>query len=125
MPIGVKSLAEADTRLRKVFHNEYVCSCPGCHGDDRFRVNLLKNDGEGGWMCRNCWDPQTDGHGWGDAIEYVRQFHGMNFPQAKAYVQDNVPEAATTQVQRSNSYGSARHQHWQDITTTYVREARE
>jgi hypothetical protein len=55
----VMELAEMDTRLKQVARNEYAGPCPGCHGEDRFVVNLSKREG-GGWLCRYCWVPGED-----------------------------------------------------------------
>lgn len=83
--IDVFSLAETDTRLRRVSHSEYAGPCPGCGGDDRFRVRLRGDRWR--WMCRGCWDATVKG--WGDEIEYLRQFRGMRFTEARASVQGN------------------------------------
>lgn len=81
-------LAGNDTRLIKVSAREYAGPCPGCGGNDRFRVRLKERNGEQVWMwmCRNCYDAAS--HGWGDAIEYCRKFRSMDFPEARDYVNE-------------------------------------
>ena len=51
--------------------NEYASPCPGCGGNDRFIVFAEKNT----FWCRQCGKR-------GDAIQYLREFRGMSFPDA-------------------------------------------
>lgn len=57
---------------------EYAGPCPGCGGDDRFRVWPEQNRDEhqsGSYWCRHC------GRG-GDCIQFMRDFDGLSFQQA-------------------------------------------
>jgi CHC2 zinc finger len=68
-------LVERDTTLRRVaatHGGEYAGSCPGCGGRDRFRVWPHR----GRWWCRGC-------NRRGDAIQFLRDFHGYSFRAAK------------------------------------------
>jgi DNA primase len=58
---------------------EYASPCPACNGTDRFRVWPEANDGQGSYWCRGC------GKG-GDAIQFLRDFQGMSYPEACAYL---------------------------------------
>ena len=63
-----------DTSLRKVASThggEYAGPCPFCGGEDRFRVWPE----QGKYWCRQCGVH-------GDAIDYLRQKHGMSFREA-------------------------------------------
>lgn len=55
-----------------------VGPCPKCGGTDRFRV--VENDGKEFFTCRRC-----NAHG--DAIQFLRDFEGMSFAQAKTTVE--------------------------------------
>ena len=57
---------------------EYSSACPGCGGDDRFRV--WPNAGKSGrYWCRGCGMN-------GDAIQYLKDFRGMGFREACEYL---------------------------------------
>lgn len=64
---------------------EYHCACPGCgdggkgKGSDRFCVWPEENDGQGAYWCRRC------GKG-GDAIQFLRDFQGLGYKEACAYL---------------------------------------
>lgn len=132
--VTVLELAERDTRLHRVSRNEYAGPCPGCHGTDRFHVNLNKREG-GAWMCRSCWDPQSNGKGWGDAIAYLRHFRGMSFRQARAFVQGQQeddpfalptgPAAPTPAGDPSQWRSGPPSEQWQDRARDLVNEARD
>ena len=62
---------------------EWAGACPSCGGTDRFRVWPLEN-GAGRWWCRQC--KKT-----GDAIQYLRDFRGMDFKAARSYLGKPVP----------------------------------
>lgn len=51
--------------------NEYASACPICGGEDRFVIFLEKDT----YWCRQCGKK-------GDAIQYLRDFHGMSYPDA-------------------------------------------
>ena len=84
MTMSVFDLASIDTRLHRVASNEYAGPCPGCGGDDRFHVNLRKRGGRSGFMCRYCWPAESKG--WGDEIDYLRHFKGMDFHASKMHL---------------------------------------
>lgn len=50
---------------------EYAGPCPSCGGTDRFRIWPEK----GKWWCRGCGKS-------GDAIAFMREFHGMTYGEA-------------------------------------------
>jgi len=55
----------------KAVFGEYSSACPGCGGQDRFRVWPDR----GRWWCRGCGKS-------GDAIGYLMTFHNVNYFQA-------------------------------------------
>ena len=69
----------AERRLKKVANThggEYAGPCPQCGGEDRFRVWPDHPDSDTGrYWCRQCdWS--------GDGIQYLRDVHGLSFPEA-------------------------------------------
>jgi 5S rRNA maturation endonuclease (ribonuclease M5) len=54
---------------------EYASPCPACGGRDRFIIHA----DTGRYWCRGCGKN-------GDALQYLRDFHGMSFPDAAAMV---------------------------------------
>jgi len=70
-------------RLRRVLTGsngpEYAGPCPGCGGEDRFRVwpEHLSGATGGRYYCRGC-------NATGDGIEFLERFRGMSFKEAKA-----------------------------------------
>lgn len=54
---------------------EYASPCPGCGGDDRFRIWPGQNNGDGSYWCRVCGKR-------GDPIQFLMDFDGKTFPQA-------------------------------------------
>ena len=66
---------------------EYASACPHCGGSDRFLIFLDTNQ----FWCRQCGIN-------GDAIQYMRDFHGMNYADAaNAAGKEVVPfDRATT-----------------------------
>lgn len=54
---------------------EYASPCPGCGGDDRFRVWPDKREGNGSFWCRQCGES-------GDTITFLMKFSGMTYPEA-------------------------------------------
>lgn len=68
--ISLEALASRTVKLRKVASNEHAGPCPRCGGDDRFHVHGPL------FMCRRCHP------NWGDAIEYMRWLHNVDFRQA-------------------------------------------
>ena len=68
------SWLEKDTPLRKAaatHGGEYAGGCPFCGGEDRFRAWPE----QGRYWCRQCGAQ-------GDAIDYLRQKHGLSFREA-------------------------------------------
>lgn len=68
--ISVLHLARERAPLNKESTKEWSGPCPKCGGDDRFHVT------ETGFFCRQC-HPE-----FGDAIEYMRWLHRLNFADA-------------------------------------------
>jgi hypothetical protein len=52
---------------------EYAGACPGCGGNDRFRV--WPNATRPAWWCRGC-------NKGGDAIQFLREFEGLSYHEA-------------------------------------------
>lgn len=75
---GIQPRKSAGTR-----GGEYASPCPGCGGKDRFRCWPEQGD-MGKFWCRGC-EKQ------GDAIEYLREFRGMNFQEACAFLDREPP----------------------------------
>jgi DNA primase len=121
--VGMMELAGTDTRLHKVSTNEYAGPCPRCGGTDRFHVHLSKRPG-GGWMCRQCWDPRTNGKGWGDAIEYLRQIRGMSFRDARDSLQGSVGyDDRAEQSRQAHHSASEPPVQWQERASRLVQES--
>lgn len=75
--IDLLQLCGKNTNLRHAANTrggEYAGACPKCGGEDRFRVQPA----QGMWCCRQCHEK------WGDAIEYVKWFDGVDFKTAVA-----------------------------------------
>lgn len=73
--IDLLQLCGKNTNLKHAANTrggEYSGACPRCGGEDRFRVQPAT----GMWCCRQCHDK------WGDAIEYVKWFDGVDFKTA-------------------------------------------
>lgn len=101
--IDVLFLAEQDIHFnrKKSSRTKKKGPCPNhfkgeCSSDDDgFSVELTDD----GWrfMCRGCWDaaeylPQKNRkRGFGDAIDYLRHFRGMTYPEARAYLEGENP----------------------------------
>ena len=60
---------------------EYHSPCPFCGGKDRFIIQPRA----GRWMCRQC-DKR------GDAIEFVKEYHGKDFKAACEYLRLELDE---------------------------------
>lgn len=71
--MDILNLAEKYTELKKVSSSEYAGPCPGCGGNDRFRV--VTNSENGRYFCRNCEKK-------GDVIQFCTDFLGMSFKDA-------------------------------------------
>jgi hypothetical protein len=103
-------LAQKREKLRKVSGTnggEWQGPCPGCGGEDRFHVWPQQNQGQGSYWCRGC------GKG-GDAIQFLRDFEGMSYHDACAYLNIDMPdrpEHATLRQPREQKQGfiPARH----------------
>lgn len=54
---------------------EWAGACPGCGGEDRFRIWPEQNSGSGSFWCRGC---ETAG----DRVTFLMAFEGMSYPQA-------------------------------------------
>jgi DNA primase len=62
---------------------EFAGPCPWCGGDDRFRC--WPNQGEAGkYWCRGCGRS-------GDALQYLRDFRHMTFPEACQFLGRELP----------------------------------
>ena len=66
---------------KKKTSNEYGGPCPFCGGNDRFIVFAEENK----YWCRQCGAK-------GDAIQYLREFRKMNFPEAAELVGKPIAE---------------------------------
>ena len=64
---------------------EYQGPCPACGGTDRFHVWPEQNEGRGAYWCRGCEKG-------GDNIQFLRDFEGMTFQDACAYLNISIPE---------------------------------
>jgi hypothetical protein len=53
---------------------EWCGPCPGCGGDDRFRVWPEQNGGKGSFWCRGCGKA-------GDGITFLMEFEGKTYPE--------------------------------------------
>jgi len=56
---------------------EYCGPCPGCGGEDRFRIWPAQNNGQGSFFCRGCNTA-------GDRVTFLMAFDGMSYPEACA-----------------------------------------
>jgi len=68
--------------IQKVSSNkggEFAGPCPGCGGNDRFRIWPEDNNGEGSFWCRQPGNGCGKG---GDAIQFLREFRGLSYKQA-------------------------------------------
>jgi len=64
---------------------EYASPCPGCGGEDRFRIWPAQKNGDGSWWCRGC----DKG---GDGIQFLIEFDGKTFPEACDALNKPLPE---------------------------------
>jgi len=81
-------LAQKKVKLRRVSGTkggEWQGPCPGCGGVDRFHVWPVQNEGKGFYWCRGCEKG-------GDNIQYLRDFEGMTFKDACAYLNIDIPD---------------------------------
>jgi hypothetical protein len=81
-------LALKKVKLRRVSGTkggEWQGPCPGCGGVDRFHVWPMQNEGKGSYWCRGCEKG-------GDNIQYLRDFEGMTFKDACAYLNIDIPD---------------------------------
>jgi DNA primase len=121
--IDVYTLASLDTVLHRASRGRYQGPCPKCGGTDRFYVTLIHRSGDQRWGCNNC-NP-----GYHDAIDYLRYFKDMSFPEAKAYVagnQDAISHAKARvdrAIQDVATIGKSPGQDWQDRTHTSILSA--
>lgn len=74
---------------------EYASPCPGCGGDDRFRVWPDKREGNGSFWCRQC-DKS------GDSITFLMEFSQMTYPQACEAVGKELKKPARYQTPRAS-----------------------
>jgi len=56
---------------------EYCGACPGCGGEDRFRIWPEQDGGQGSFFCRGCDTA-------GDRVTFLMAFDGMSYPEACA-----------------------------------------
>lgn len=81
-------LVEKRVKLRKVSGKnggEWQGPCPSCGGEDRFHVWPVRNEGKGAYWCRGCEKS-------GDNIQFLRDFNGMSFQDACAYLNVSLPD---------------------------------
>jgi len=86
-------LAQRKVKMKKVASTnggEWHGPCPDCGGEDRFHVWPNENEGKGGYWCRACGKT-------GDNIQYLRDFEGMGFKEACAYLGVNMPDSYDNQ----------------------------
>jgi len=75
-------LASRKVQLKKVSSThggEWHGPCPDCGGQDRFHVWPNENEGKGAYWCRACGKT-------GDNIQFLRDFEGMGYKEACAYL---------------------------------------
>ncbi len=90
-----------EAKLKGAKHGgEYHSPCPGCHGRDRFVCWPGASGGMGGgrFWCRG---GSTGGNGCdcqGDAVQYLRDFRGMSFKEAREYLGVSPDRAAPRSV---------------------------
>lgn len=72
---------------------EYHCGCPKCEGTDRFMLW----SGTGRYWCRQC-DAK------GDAIQFCRDFMGLNFKEACAKVGQSPQVFVSSRVWPKNNF---------------------
>ena len=116
------SLLERETALRRVAATdggEYAGACPFCGGRDRFHV--WPHAARPHYWCRTCGQR-------GDAIQYLRDRHGLSFPEAKRRLGlpvDALPRAhvapVVAPVRRDEEPPSAR---WQAAARAFTEQAR-
>lgn len=85
-------LAHKKVILKKVSGTnggEWQGPCPACGGTDRFHVWPVQNDGNGAYWCRGCEKA-------GDNIQFLRDFEGMSFRAACAYLNVSIPDRPET-----------------------------
>lgn len=73
-------------RVAVTHGGEYAGPCPGCGGEDRFRIWPEENEGDGSYWCRQC------GKG-GDCIQFLRDFDGLSFHEACAKLGKEIPDS--------------------------------
>lgn len=81
-------LASKRVSLKKVSGTnggEWQGPCPSCGGEDRFHVWPVQNEGKGAYWCRGCEKS-------GDNIQFLRDFDGMSFQDACAYLNVSLPD---------------------------------
>lgn len=101
--------------LRRESSNEWSGPCPLCGGSDRFHVK------DTGWFCRQC-HPE-----FGDAIEYMRWLHRLDFAGAVQALTGNVTPPSTPSnrqpVKAPPPKPAAQSSTWQAKTNELVEEA--
>lgn len=85
--VSLEALAGSTVKLRKVAAQEFAGPCPKCGGTDRLHVHGAL------FMCRQCHP------NWGDAIEYMRWLHNVDFHKAVEMLGgDTMPAIAAAPV---------------------------
>jgi len=93
----ILSLIEADGHTPKktatTQGGEYSSPCPSCGGKDRFHIWPEK----GRYWCRGCGKS-------GDAIQYLRDFRGMNYVEACSFLGESPKELTATPTHRPEAW---------------------
>lgn len=103
-----------EAKLKGAKHGgEYHSPCPGCGGRDRFVCWPGASGGMGGgrFWCRG---GSTGGNGCdcqGDAVQYLRDFRGMSFKEAREYL--GVPPDRAAQRRPAQRPAQAPASEWQ------------
>ena len=99
--LSILELAGQDIELKRVASThggEYHGPCPGCGGEDRFIIWPAT----GRYWCRQC-DRK------GDAIQFLRDFHGYSFPDAARIAGKDLRPPLPAQQAHRRALEAARH----------------
>lgn len=79
-------------RVSAINGGEYHGTCPLCGGDDRFHIWPVQGE-HGTFWCRKCGKS-------GDAVQYLIEFEGKNFPEACRIVGKEIQDEQEYQTPR-------------------------
>lgn len=99
-------------QVKKETVKECSSPCPGCAGDDRFRIFT----DTGRYWCRQCGKS-------GDAIQYLRDFHGMSFRDAAEAVGQDISERPQVNQQLSKPAKKEQSKLWQQSADKLITQA--